>query len=365
MTLSSGYSFFDRLLHRLAFSGIGLQRSLADMEDTALARDTANIRLGAPVFVTSLPRAGTTLLLETLAQDPGFFTHTYRDMPFLLCPTIWHRLSSPLRRPATLAERAHGDGMLVGFDSPEAFEEIIWRTFWPSKFKDDRLVPFDADDRDQEFEAFYHRHMQKLAAIRASDTTIGMPPRYLAKNNALISRLPLLSTIFPDATIVLPVRPPREHVSSLLRQHARFVDEHDKDAFSKRYMGWLGHYEFGANLRPIDFTAWLDDPQAGRPDQPTFWLRYWVAAYQTVLSQTVPNLLIVDYEALCRDPRRLLEALAQRLQLADPTGFLALAERFRAPTRYEDADRRLPADLLAEADHLYDQLRRKALSDLV
>ena len=28
-------------------------------------------------------------------------------------------------------ERAHGDGMTIGYDSHEAFEEVLWRAFWP------------------------------------------------------------------------------------------------------------------------------------------------------------------------------------------------------------------------------------------
>ena len=76
-------------MHRAAFAGIGLQKIVADLEDTVFASRFAAISCDRPIFITSLPRAGTTLLLEILSQLPATATHTYRNMPFLLCPLIW------------------------------------------------------------------------------------------------------------------------------------------------------------------------------------------------------------------------------------------------------------------------------------
>ena len=81
-------------------------------------------------FVTSLPRVGTTLLLDVLSALPAFASHTYRHMPFVLCPILWDRISSGFRKEAELDEREHGDGIMIGYDSSEAFEEIIWMAFW-------------------------------------------------------------------------------------------------------------------------------------------------------------------------------------------------------------------------------------------
>ena len=55
-------------------------------------------------------------------------------MPFILAPLLWERVSKGFRKPTGLKERAHGDGLVVGYDSPEAFEEVLWRTYWPQKF---------------------------------------------------------------------------------------------------------------------------------------------------------------------------------------------------------------------------------------
>ena len=48
-------------------------------------------------------------------------------MPFLITPMLWDSISRPFQKPGTVVERVHGDGMTVGYDSPEAFEELLWR----------------------------------------------------------------------------------------------------------------------------------------------------------------------------------------------------------------------------------------------
>src|SRR6185436_2307720 len=106
--------------------------------------------------------------------------------------------------------------------------------------------------------------------------------RYLAKNNANIARIALLARLFPACRIVIPFREPASHVASLMRQHSRFTALHAADRFALDYMNWLGHYEFGAALRPIDFGGWRGAPAAETAGSPDFWLTYWVRAYAAV-----------------------------------------------------------------------------------
>ena len=60
------------------FSSFEVQKALADIEDRLCARRLVGIEIDRPVFITALPRAGTTLLLETLDSLDLFATHTYR-----------------------------------------------------------------------------------------------------------------------------------------------------------------------------------------------------------------------------------------------------------------------------------------------
>src|SRR3546814_21057586 len=67
-----------------------------------------------PVFVCGLARAGTTILLETLAGHPELGSHRYRDDPFVFTPMLWDAFLARLPNERTTpAERAHADGIGV------------------------------------------------------------------------------------------------------------------------------------------------------------------------------------------------------------------------------------------------------------
>ena len=303
---ATAYGRVDRALHRLAFRGLGAQRRLADLESERFAEriDAAHAR--RPVFVTSLPRAGTTVLLEALATLPEFAAATYRHMPFTLLPLLWTDATRRFRQGAHPAERAHGDGLAVGFDSPEAFEEPVWMAFWPEHYRDRTIRPWTAEARDHAFEAFFRRHMAKVVAAGGTPAR-----RYLAKNNASIARLPLIAAAFPDATVVVPVRDPWAQTASLNAQHLRFLELHAHDSFAKAYMEGLGHFEFGEALRPIAFGREPPDPDAA--DHASFWLGYWADAYEAVLATAGPGVVFVDYDRLSADPAPTLAALAEAI----------------------------------------------------
>ncbi len=354
MSSASIYSSLDRFLYHVAFFGIGVQKALADIEDRMFASDLYNTSLNNPIFITSLPRAGTTLLLEVLYEVPGLATHTYRDMPFVLCPTLWNMISKSVRKESKLRERAHGDGIQIGYDSPEAFEEIIWQAFWRDKFKPDRIIPWSPQDRDYEFETFFRNHMRKIIALRPGGQ------RYMSKNNANIARLELLPKIFPDCRIIVPIRNPRDHTASLLRQHTRFTKSHKKDIFGRQYMAWLGHFEFGANLRPLNFGNWMDTDSTLDQYTEEYWLTYWISAYEYILGACGPNCVLVDYTQLCRQPEIGLMALAEALEIEPSPHLFNQASRFRTPTAYESRQKSL-GELEARANALCDALLERSI----
>lgn len=348
------YGRLDRALHRLAFGSLGAQRRLADAESRMFADRVDPGHARRPVFVTSLPRAGTTVLLQALATLPELATATYRHMPFPLLPLLWTDASRRFRAAARPAERAHGDGLAVGFDSPEAFEEPVWMAFWPDHYRDGTIRPWSAAARDPGFEAFFRRHMAKVVAAGGPEAR-----RYLSKNNAGIARLPLLAAAFPDATVVVPVRDPWAQAASLLGQHRRFLALHARDGFAKAYMEGLGHFEFGAAFRPIAFGPEPPDPAAA--DNPAFWLAYWAEAYEAVLETAGPSVVFVDYDRLAADPLPPLAALAPALG-ASGDALRPAAARFRPsrPGVRPDA----PAPLLDRAARVHARLRARCLAPM-
>ncbi len=312
------------MLHRLSFASSSIQVVVAEMEDQLFAADLEAIKIQRPVFVTALPRAGTTLLLEAIESLPEFASHTYRNMPFVLCPMLWSKFSSGFRRSGEAQERAHQDGMLVTTDSPEAFEEMIWKAFWKRHYEEDRIRPWV--ESDAEFFDFMRNHMRKIIAL--AEPTADVVPRYLSKNNLNIARIGILASNFPDAAIIVPFREPLQHAASLLRQHENFLEIHRGDRFARQYMAGIGHYDFGENLRPVDFNHWLDRAADRQATTIEFWLEYWFETYSHLAEREEIHLFC--YEDLCTDPDDTLARLADVLQPDDREGLLRVASRIQA-----------------------------------
>lgn len=354
------YSTTDRLLHLIAFTTPGPQLMLARGEDRLFQRRLATIEVRQPVFIAGLPRAGTTLLLELCAGLEGFVTHTYRHMPFVLTPVLWEKFTRPFRVAAPLQPRAHGDGMLVGPDSPEALEEVLWLTFWPEHYADDRIHPWQGAHNAPAFLQFFQQHIRKLIRVAQADHA-SRPPRYVSKNNLNIARIAWLTANLPDAQILVPFRAPLQHAASLLRQHRNFLRIHASDAFARRYMAAIGHFDFGANLRPIDFDGWLKQVDAA-PTTLTFWLRYWIACYGHLLQEDDPRVRFLDFDGLCRSPGRTLAAVTEFLQVPDPARLIAGQERVHSPRPHDVDTSTVPADVLDAAAQVHTRLTARALN---
>jgi hypothetical protein len=185
MNFGDRYGTLDRLLYRVAFRAGTAQHALSDVEGTLYAGRLEGVTADDPVFITALPRSGTTILLKLLWQTGHFATHTYQDMPFVLCPLIWSRYSDRFAEEIEPTERAHADGLKVSGKSPEAFEEMVWKHFWPGHYGKDRIRPWQPEDRNREFNTFFRKHMRKIIAVRkeADGETGSDEPRYLSKNN--------------------------------------------------------------------------------------------------------------------------------------------------------------------------------------
>lgn len=359
---TADYGVLDRFVHRLAFASPRLQIAVSELEGDVFGRRYRDIRVERPVFVTGLPRAGSTLLLEILYASGEFASFTYRQMPFLMAPIFWSKLS----RRSTAGEsreRAHGDGLSIDLDSPEALDEFVWQAFLSERiFDGDRIVTLGEKDVDGRFRDAYSDLIRRIVHLRREGAGAERVPRYLSKNNANIGRLPALTSLFDDGTVLCCFRDPRTHVRSLMHQHERFTRMHEADRFAADYMRWIGHNDFGVNFKPIAF----------RPDLPTerdgeaFWLRYWCDAYSHALRHATPRVRFFSLENLMRAPRVSLERLADAVGVADRERLVAEARRVRTPeasTRSGDAPAPDGAPL-AEAERIYEAMSETCLNDV-
>ena len=355
MTFEDRYGWLDRLLHRTAFRAGTAQHALADVEDMLYQDALADITVDHPVFVTALPRSGTTILLRLLWDSGHFASHTYQDMPFVLCPLFWDQYTGQFGGEATTRERAHGDGLQVSETSPEAFEEMIWKHFWPEHYEADRIRPWGPDDRNGEFDSFFETHMRKIIAVRQEQEF--RRQRYVSKNNLNIARLAAPPEPMRGGTFLVPFRAPVQLAASMHRQHERFLEIHAEDDFVREYMEAIGHHEFGEGLKPVHFDDWLAD--APSPDDLDFWLRYWVVAYRHVLRHADASTVLLSYARLTEDPEPALARLAEAIDVPE-SDLVSQSDRLEPPRTHSVDEAALPASLRQDADEVYHRLNQRA-----
>ena len=127
MFKNKDYSFLSKLLHHLALGNKYIPEFLHDIELMAFKKKIEINDLKPHIFVCGLPRSGTTILMKTLYETNEFASLTYRDMPFVVLPNIWSKISNKIKANK-LKERIHEDNISINIDSPEALEEVFWKT---------------------------------------------------------------------------------------------------------------------------------------------------------------------------------------------------------------------------------------------
>ena len=320
----SDYSLGDRVLHRLALGSPLIGRISFDIDQTV-----AKLRVGrkeeSPVFISGLARAGTTILMRTFYETGEFRSLTYRDMPFVLMPNLWKVLSTAFQKNQIAKERAHGDGIEVNFDSPEAFEEVFWKTFLADDYLfKDHLSPHAPNT--EVIDQF--RHFVSHVVLSADHPE---QQRYLSKNNNNVLRLGSIRKAFPAALIIVPFRDPVQQAISLLKQHTQFCVMHKRDKFSRDYMEWLGHHEFGGTHRPFQFgERWRVTPIQNEPENINYWLALWINTYNYLLETASKDTLFLCFEELCREPQKVMSSLFTMANISVDN--ISIEGKFRAPS---------------------------------
>jgi hypothetical protein len=340
------HSFISKLIHKIALQYAAVAELSFDIENAAVKKKVE--MPGDHVFISGLARSGTTVLLNYLYQTGGFKSLTYADMPFVLMPNTWQKISGR-KASTTQQERAHKDGILIGPDSPEAFEEVFWRVFCGTDYiKADKLLVHKVDaDISQKFKAYINNVSGGVAG-----------KRYLSKNNNNILRLDYLQKAFPNAFIIVPFRDPLQHAASLLNQHNHFTTIHQTDKFALNYMNWLGHFEFGMNQKPFSLGDESADEQMRRYSKTdiNFWLLTWRNYYGYIRTNVPDSTILFDYERFCAYPGGMLSALFAEINLNVPVPavapFIPLIKEVAA----------VDEQLLQECTVIYADLLRKAVA---
>ncbi|MGH8561969.1 MAG: sulfotransferase, partial [Nevskiales bacterium] len=220
-------------------------------------------RFDRPVFIVSAPRSGSSLLFETLARSPDFWT--------------------------------------VGGESHAVFEKIPM--FQPEKHNWDsnRLTAEQAVNpaamrlRDSFIAHLRNREGKFLPADNS-------PFRMLEKTPKNALRLPLLAAVFPDARFIYLYRQPRDNLSSMLDawRSGRFVTY-------PKLPGWTSPEKWSLLLVP----GWRD--KIGKPLAEAV-AHQWQATQQHLLQDLTElpadRWCAVRYEDFLKNPQQVTEQLS-------------------------------------------------------
>ena len=270
----NNYSYIQQLFHKIVLSSDLIKEFSFDIEKNLFFKKCENLK-DNHVFISGLARSGTTILLNAIYKSNNFASLTYNDMPFILAPNFWSKINRKKTHQNSI-ERAHGDGIKISSNSPEAFEEVFWKLFC-QKNKSSIIE-------------FYN--YIKLILYKNNKK------RYLSKNNQNVKRLNLIIKYFPNSKILIPYRDPLQQSFSLLTQHRKFIKIQKTDKFIKKYMNWIGHSEFGLDYKPIRNI----ELEQNNYNKINHWLEQWMLIYNTLYElNTNQQVKFVCYEKLCEN----------------------------------------------------------------
>ena len=260
------YNLIQKVLHDLVLSKKFINKSLYELEKIIYLKNT-DIKSHSHIFISSLPRSGTTTLLNFIYSLNEFGSLKYRNIPFIFSPNFSKLFNN---NNIIKKERMHGDGINYDINSPEAFDEIFFSC--NENFTKNELINY-------------------LQLILISEKK----NRYLSKNNLNYKRIDLIRSILPNSIFLIPVREPLQHSYSLLNQHLHFSRLQKKDDFIRRYMNYLGHNEFGLN-----HIAWNKPINFNDLNNINYWLEQWTLFYKNIQEKykNYKNCHFVVYEKL-------------------------------------------------------------------
>ena len=116
------YNYLQKILHDLVLNNKFINKSLYELEKIFFLKKK-NFSNQSHIFITGMPRSGTTSLLNFLFKSHEYVSLTYQNMPFVLAP---HFSKIFNKKKFKQKERLHNDGISIDLDSPEALDEIFF-----------------------------------------------------------------------------------------------------------------------------------------------------------------------------------------------------------------------------------------------
>ncbi len=343
----TSYHNLEKILHR-QFVGDSVLSQFLFNRLIKKSLYNKNHNLGNHIFITGLARSGSTALLNKIYSSGEIASITYKDMPFVLSPSLSKYYSNFSKNNDNLMERFHQDGIHINNDSPECLDEPFWlKLFSPCEDKPFQELIEIPEKLLHGYSFLLHKH----ASNKGSN-------RLIVKNNNNHQRLHFLSKKFPNATFLLMIREPISHAFSLLNQHLNFLEIQRKDPFVLEYMNTLGHFEFGLNAKPFIYGSnfWYKDKNKLSFE---YWISQWINTYEWIFESGIlnnKNIFLISYEDLCINKNVYREIC----KLVNINNFESGISFRLANEKYEENLPKLNEVNLNYANDLYSKLRTRA-----
>ena len=275
------YNKIQKFLYDFVLSKKIINKSLFELEKKVYLKNKY-LNNQSHLFITGLPRSGTTSLLNFLFSLDEYASLTYNNMPFILSPNLSKLFQN---KNITKKERLHGDGIDFDNNSPEALDEIFF------------------NNNEEFIKEELENYIQLILVCNKKS-------KYLSKNNLNYKRIDIIQSILPNSIFLIPIREPLQHANSLLNQHLHFSQLQKDDDFIRRYMNYLGHNEFG-----LDHKAWNKPIQFHDLININYWLEQWNLFYKFIYNkfQSYENCYFVVYEEL--DNPNYVEKIIKKINL--------------------------------------------------
>jgi LPS sulfotransferase NodH len=284
----------------------------------------ADVPVQRPVFVTGLPRTGTTFLHRLLVADPG---HQGLEMWLAEAPQPRPPRSEWDANPAyqyiaagvarhQAAHPAFGAVHEVGADQVEECWQLLRQSFRSVSYECLYHLPsYSSWLSGQDWVRPYRRHRRNLQLLGLHEAG----KRWVLKNPSHLFTLDALMTVYPDALVIVTHRPPRTAIASMCSLAAQASD------------GWSPVFE-GAVIGRDQLETWargLSLFNAARS-------RYPAAQFYDVA-----------YDDLVASPLDIVEQVYERLEVS-LSGAAADAMRELVPGRTAEGPRSVHRYTLAD-----------------
>ena len=294
---SDRYDFLSIIIHKIFFNFDFFNIFLFDLEKKIYLPKLKDNYTNSNVFITGLPRSGTTAFLELLYSSKKFASFQYLDMPFILSPNFRKNFTLNFNKNFSKIERYHQDKIYINKNSPEAFDEVFFRIYDGKNYIIENNLKIYSPQED-----ILNNYKDLIHLCKISKEK----DRYISKNNNNIIRIEKLSEYFNDDIFFILFRNPLDFAISSQKTNKKFSSLQTESNFIKNYIKFLGHYEFGIGSKHI-YSVYKNKYQK---NDINYWINYWLDVYKPYQCNNLnKNINLVCYENIKFNEKKLLDYL--------------------------------------------------------